>query len=73
VGALVAHLGTAVYNDPSLLWNASNVAVPVNLGVSGNQLTITPNTGFTGVFDVIATVNDGYATASQTFQVTATS
>jgi len=47
--------------------------VPVNLGVSGNQLTITPNTGFTGVFDVIATVNDGYATASQTFQVTATS
>jgi len=72
-GALVADVGVAVYDDPSLLWNASNVAVPVTLLVSGNQLTITPNTGFTGVFYVIATATDGYATASRAFQVTVTS
>jgi len=72
-GVLVADVGVAVYNDPSLLWNASNVAVPVTLGVSGNELTITPNAGFTGVFYVIAAVTDGHATASRAFQVTVTS
>ena len=44
-GTLVAQLGTAVYNDPSLLYNATNTPVPVTLTVSGNQLTIAPNSG----------------------------
>ena len=30
-GALVVQLGPAVYNDPSLLWNAQNTAVPATL------------------------------------------
>jgi titin len=72
-GVLVAHLGTAVYNNPALLWNASSVAPPVTLAVSGNQLTITPSSSFVGVFYVIATDTDGHASASQTFQVTVTS
>jgi subtilisin family serine protease len=69
-GALVAHLGTAVYTDPSLLWNAQNTAVPTTLGIAGNVLTITPNTGYTGAFVIIASVNDGQASASQSFRVT---
>ena len=69
-GAFVAHLGVAVYNDPSLLWNAQNTAVPVGLTVSGNQLTIAPGAGYTGTFVGIATVSDGLATASRAFKVT---
>src|SRR5262249_18746455 len=53
-GALVAHLGTSVYNDPTQLTNATNTAVPATLTVSGNQLTIAPNSGYTGTFVVIA-------------------
>jgi hypothetical protein len=69
-GVLVAHLGTAVYNDPSLLWNAQNTAVPATLSVTGNQLMITPNAGYTGTFVVIASVSDGQTSASRTFRVT---
>ena len=69
-GVLVAHLGVAVYNDPSLLWNAPNAAVPVTLTVSGNQLTIAPGAGYIGTFVVIASVNDGSGnSASQAFTV----
>ena len=69
-GTLVAQLGTAVYNDPSLLYNATNTPVPVTLTVSGNQLTIAPNSGYTGTFVVYATVSDGFTTATQSFNVT---
>jgi hypothetical protein len=68
-GNLVAHLGTSVYNDPSLLYNAQNTGV--TLSVSGNQLTIAPNSGFVGPFFVIVTVNDGHGNSvSQRFKVT---
>jgi hypothetical protein len=70
VGALVAHLGTAVYNDPSLLWNAQNTAVPTTLGIAGNMLTITPNAIYTGTFVVIASVSDGQFSTSKAFKVT---
>jgi hypothetical protein len=70
-GALVAHLGVAVYNDPSLLWNAQNTAVPVTLTLSGQVLTIAPGAGYIGTFVVIATVSDGFGnSASQAFTVT---
>ena len=67
---LVAQLGTAYYNNPALLTGATNTAVPVTLSVTGNQLTITPNTGYTGTFVVIAAVTDGQTTASRSFKVT---
>ena len=66
----MAHLDSAVYNDPSLLWNVANTAVPATLAVSGNQLTITPDAGYTGVFVVIATVSDGLYSVSTSFRVT---
>ena len=59
-----------VYNDPSLLWNAQNTVVPVTLGINGNVLSITPDPSFTGVFVVIASVNDGHSSASRAFKVT---
>jgi hypothetical protein len=72
-GNLVAHLGVSVYNDPSLLYNAQNTAVPVGLTVSGNQLTIAPSSGYAGAFLATATVSDGHGgTASQSFQVLVT-
>jgi len=70
VGAFVAHLGPAVYNDPSLLWNAQPTAVPVTLSVTNNVLTITPNAGYSGTFVTIASVSDGYSSASRSFNVT---
>jgi hypothetical protein len=69
-GALVAHLGSAVYNDPSLLWNAQNTAVHATLAISGNKLTITPAAGYTGVFVIIVTVSDGASSVSTSFTVT---
>jgi len=42
------------------------------VSVSGNVLTITPRSGFLGTFAVQATVSDGVARVSQTFQVSVT-
>jgi subtilisin family serine protease len=69
-GALVAQLGVAVYNDPRLLWNAQNAAVPALLSLAGNQLTLTPDGAFSGTFVVIAGVTDGSRSASTSFTVT---
>jgi len=63
-------LGVAYYSNPSLLLNAQNSAVPAILSVSRNQLAITPNTGYTGTFVVIASVSNGQASASTSFKVT---
>jgi hypothetical protein len=71
-GVLVAHLGSAVYNDPTLLTSAINTPVPVNLFVSGNRLAIEPQVGYTGTFVIIATVSDGLLSSSTAFHVTAT-
>jgi glucose/arabinose dehydrogenase len=69
VGALVAHLGSAVYNDPSLLWNAQNTVVPTMLSIAGNVLTITPDPSYTGTFVIIASASDGQLSASRPFKV----
>jgi hypothetical protein len=69
-GVFLAHLGVAYYSNPSLLLNAQNSAVPAILSVSRNQLAITPNTGYTGTFVVIASVSNGQASASTSFKVT---
>jgi hypothetical protein len=70
-GVLVAHLGPAVYDDPSLLWNAQDTPVPVSSTVVGNQLTIAPDSGHTGTFVIFVTVDDGHGgKASRSFKVT---
>lgn len=69
---LVASLDGAYWTDPALLWNASahQAAAPVTVGVSGNQLTVTPAAGFAGTFVVEVSVNDGIDTARRFFRVT---
>jgi hypothetical protein len=61
-------------NSPShqtLTYSASLVgSPPVTLGMTLNQLTITPSAGYAGTFTVNASVSDGIATATQTFHVT---
>jgi hypothetical protein len=66
---LVATLNSSYYADPSLLWQAQPAPTLV---VTGNQLTIQVPSGFTGNFTVQVTVNNGFATATQTFTVTVT-
>ncbi|MGE0759339.1 MAG: right-handed parallel beta-helix repeat-containing protein [Pirellulaceae bacterium] len=72
-GTLVATLGTLVYADPSLLWNAQPDAPPVAAEVFGNVLRIAPGSGFTGTVVVAARVTDGEFSAEQSFLVTITS
>jgi hypothetical protein len=70
-GTFVAYLGPSYWSDPSTLYNATNTPVPVTLSFSGNQLTVTPNSGFDGSFRVTVTVDDGRGgSASQSFNVT---
>jgi hypothetical protein len=71
-GTLVANLPVADYNDSSLLYNAQAGQGQATVSVNGAQLTITPSAGFTSVLYVTATVSDGQASASQTFQLTVT-
>ncbi len=47
-----------------------NSIIPVQLTVNGNILQISPKKGFYGTFNIIATVNDGFSSVSQTFSVT---
>jgi hypothetical protein len=70
VGTLVAHLGVAYYDDPTLLTDASSSPPPVTLSVAGNELTIAPASGYAGRFVVIAGVSDGQAGSSKSFKVT---
>jgi hypothetical protein len=71
---LVAKLNNGIWQDPSLLWNAAVPTAPAaTLQFSGNQLTITPPAGYSGVFRVEVTASDGQASAVQTFVVTVTS
>jgi len=66
---LVANLGTAVYNNPSLLWQAQPTPA-ISVQVSGSTLTIHAPVGFVGSFNVAVTVSNGSGTATQTFTVT---
>jgi hypothetical protein len=69
-GTLIAQLNPADNTDPTRLINAQPGQGPASLSISGSTLTITPSTGFTGVFYVAATVSDGTTTDSKTFKVT---
>jgi hypothetical protein len=71
-GTLVAQLDPSYNANPSLLVNAQPGQGQATVSISGAQLTITPNAGFTGVLYVTATVSDGSASASQAFQLTVT-
>jgi hypothetical protein len=57
--------------DQTLTYSASIVgsSPPANLSITLNQLTITPTTGYQGTFTVQASVTDGTATTTRTFQV----
>ena len=71
---LVASLGVAYYNDPSLLYKAAPPTnPPVTLGISGNKLTITAPSAYTGSFQITVTAYDGHASVTGTFQVTVNS
>ena len=67
-GYFLGNLGTAIYNDPSLLTNA--VQPSVGLSFSGSQMAITPAPTYTGVFQVTLTVSDGKLHSLATFNVT---
>jgi hypothetical protein len=72
VGALVAQLGTAVYNNPTLLTSATNTAVPLSVYPSLTTIGIAPTGQTAGTFVVIVTVSDGLDSTSDAFQVTVT-
>ncbi len=80
---LIATLDTSVYSDPTLLTKAyynettktfstapTAPSVTYSLNSSNTVLTLTPPSGFTGVFQVTVTFSDGPSTASRTFFVT---
>src|SRR5205814_7491260 len=68
-GTLVAQLDPSYNANPGLLVNAQPGQGQATVSVSGAQLTIAPNAGFTGVLYVTATVSNGSVSASQTFKV----
>ncbi len=67
---------TSYYDDPQSLIDidTSGAAVTVDgvVSVTGNVLTITPEDGFAGSFEVQVTATDGIATIEDTFNVTVT-
>jgi len=66
---LVANVGTDAYHDPRLLLEAP---APASGLIHNGVLTITPATGFAGVFEVTLNQGIGNITSSTTFQVTVT-
>ena len=72
---VLATLDPSYYANPALLHDAQRpvptiAAGDVTLGLQGNQLTIDPRSGFTGVFHVLVTASDGVYSPSETFRVT---
>jgi hypothetical protein len=75
VGAVIATLDPSVYNNPTLLTNATALPAPaVNVTVdnSGNLSIAPANVDYVGTFKVIVTASDGFLSASQTVTVTST-
>jgi len=70
---LIATFNASYYTDPSLIWNA---AAPTQLAgyvsVAGNQITLSPPSGYTGRYTVEVSVSDGIVTSKTTFSVTVT-
>src|SRR5262249_55975245 len=61
---LVANVDPHVYDDPTLLWQATNL-----LELSGNVLTVHRPAAFAGSFAVQVAVSDGQAVTSGVFTV----
>jgi parallel beta-helix repeat protein len=72
VGTKVEEVGTAVYANPGLLYNATGQAPAVTGSVTGGILTLTPNAAFTGIVRVTVKVTDGAEGGTQTFLYTVT-
>ena len=53
----LGQLGSAVYNDPTLLTAAQ--PLPITIGYANGQLTVTPQSGFVGQFELRVTATDG--------------
>jgi hypothetical protein len=70
VGSTVANLGSAVYANPSILYNAAAPAAGASF--SGNVLTLTPPGNYIGTLQVIVTATDGSTQSSRQFNVTLT-
>ncbi len=69
-GATLATLGTDVYNNPALLYNAAAPGAVASF--SGNALTLSPPGNFVGSLEVTVTASDGTNTTSRNFAVTVT-
>jgi len=70
---LVARLSGTYFNDPSLLWNAQALpADHINVTMNGNTLTIDPEDGFFGLYQVTVSVSDGFSTVKESFAVNVT-
>ena len=68
--ALVASLSSTVYDNPARLVDA--VSETATVTVSGSILTVDPNSDFTGIFGVEASVSDGSLSDSKMFLVSVT-
>jgi len=68
----VGKLGATFYANPLLLVDAAapTAVADGSVSVSGNNLIITPKTGFSGVLNIQATVSDGLASHSRIFNLT---
>ena len=67
---MVAILGATYYDNPQKLLNAAaTYSEPATLSLSGNKLTITPATDYTGEFTIRTTVSDGTDSTYQDFTV----
>jgi hypothetical protein len=67
-------LPTADWQDPTHIFKAAAPAAPTGAAatLSGNTLTVTAPSGFTGAFRVFVTATDGVLTTSQQFLVNVT-
>jgi subtilisin-like proprotein convertase family protein len=67
-------LSKADYLDPTQIFKAAAPVAPTGAGatLSGNTLTVTAPSGFTGAFRVVVTATDGVLTTSQQFLVNVT-
>lgn len=70
----VAQLGDAFWLNPALLFDMQEpqASTPAALSISGNVLTITPENGFTGTFQVRVSVSDGIQLDEEVFVVNVT-
>ncbi len=67
---LIASLGSTVYAQPELLWNAQPATPPaLTFTFVGNQMTIHRPAGLTGVFFIDVSVTDGLATTERCFEL----